>query len=130
MTSTFSKSLLIHGHLPRVRFIIYTRFTEERLRLRYTHVYTHLHKSFSLLSSLSFSTHIWYKLINMYPSNERCINNKKKLSYIQVIHGQCGILIQTSKLLVPSLAHTHMPMYTQAIFGGVIEMKYCLSRLF
>lgn len=101
--------------------------TEAKVR---THMYTHLHKSFTLISALSFSTHIWNKLINLYPPNGRCINNKKKLSCIQVIHGQCGILIQTSKLLVPSLTHTHMPMYTQTIFGGVIEMKYCLSGLF
>jgi len=41
-----------------------------------------------------------------------------------------GILSQTSKLPVPSLAFTHMPVYAHAIFGGVIEMKYCLSGLF
>lgn len=38
---------------------------------------------------------------------------------VQVKHGQCGILSQTSKLPIPSLALTHMPMYAHGmLFSG------------
>lgn len=99
--------------------------TEAKVR---TQLYTHFYiKAFPYFQYFSLARTYGS---NLYPPNGRCINNKKKRSCVQAIHGQCGILIQTSKLPVPSLAHTHMPMYTQAIFGGVIEMKYCLSGLF
>lgn len=102
--------------------------TEAKVR---THVYTHIYiKAFPYFEHCPLACTYGTKCINLYPPNGRCINNKNKLSCIQVIHGQCGILIQTSKLLVQFLAHTHMPMNTQDIFGGVIEMKYCLSGLF
>lgn len=57
---------------------------------------------------------------------------KKKRSCVQVKHGQCGILTENFKAthLNPSF-HTHAYVHSRhAIFGGVIEMKYCLSGLF
>ncbi len=49
--------------------------TEAKVR---THMCTHLHKSFSLLSALSFSMHIWYKMYKLVSSKWKMYQQQKE----------------------------------------------------